>query len=378
MSKKDYYEILGVPKNATQDQIKAAYRKLALKYHPDRNPGNKEAEEKFKEAAEAYEVISNPEKRQQYDQFGHAASSMGGFGSQGMSMDDIFSNFEDIFGDIFGSMTGKKKHKKTGPVPKGGHDISKTISITLEEAFKGAVKEIKLYHFETCSTCKGKGVEKDSSIQTCSQCQGTGQIGYRHGIFMYSQTCSGCQGQGYVISDPCKTCQGQSRIQKYETIKITIPKGIYDGAELRIPSKGDAGIFGGPSGDLYLQIKVMPNPKFRRVDNNIESNILLTYPQLTFGCQIEVENIDGSKEILKVPKGTQVGTPLIIQGKGFENIKGRSRGDFVIIPMCHIPKKLSKDAEEALKKYSEIIGNSVSDSDTNEGILKSFFKKFLG
>lgn len=377
MSKRDYYEILGVSKTATQDEIKAAYRKLALKHHPDRNPDNKEAEEKFKEAAEAYEVLSNPEKRKQYDQFGHAAAGGPGFDAHGgMSMDDIFANFEDIFGDIFGGMAGRRKTKKTGPSPKRGHDLSKSVSITLEEAFQGTTKEIKLYHFTNCPTCEGKGTKEGTKVDICKECQGSGQIGYRHGIFMYAQTCPTCHGEGYTIPNPCPECKGQSRIQKYDTIKVSIPKGIFDDAELRIPGKGDAGIFGGPPGDLYLHVKVMPDKKFKRVGDDIECNVMLTYPQFVFGSQIEVENIDKTKETVKIPKGWPVSEPIIISGKGFPNIKGRGRGNLVIIPKCNIPKKLSKDAQETLKNYSEEIGTTINSEE--EGIIKSFFKKFLG
>lgn len=375
MSKKDFYEVLGVPKTATQEEIKAAYRKLALKYHPDRNPSDKEAENKFKEAAEAYEVLSNAEKRKQYDQFGHAGANMGGGFGQGMSMDDIFTNFEDIFGDFFGMAGEKRKAKKSGPTAKRGHDLSKNISITLEEAFSGTTKEIKIYHFVACKTCNGKGMAAGSQAQQCKECQGVGQMTYRHGIFMYSQACATCQGEGYIIPDPCANCKGQSRVQQYETININIPKGIFDGAELRVASKGDAGTFGGPSGDLYLHMAIMPHAKFKRVDDDLECNVVLTYPQLVFGSQVEVENIDGTTETLKVPKGWAIGEPIIIAGKGFHRIKGKGRGNLVVIPKCDIPKKLSKEAEKELKAYSEIIGTQTGSS---EGAIKSFFKKFLG
>ncbi len=373
MTKRDFYEVLGVPKTATKDEIKAAYRKLAMKYHPDRNPDNKEAEDKFKEAAEAYEVLSNAEKRKQYDQFGHQAG-MGGFGTQDMHMDDIFSNFEDIFGDIFGQQTQRRRGKKTGPSPKRGHDLAKELSLTLEEAFSGISKDIKLYHYVPCSTCHGKGMAEGTTATTCSECQGNGQVGYRHGIFMYTQSCPTCQGEGYLISKPCSTCKGQSRIQQYDTISINVPKGIFDGAELRVQGKGDAGVFGGASGDLYVRIRVMSHKKFTRVEDDLECNVLLTYPQLVLGSQIEVENIDGTKETIKVARKSPVGERIIVPGKGFHKIRGKGRGNLVIITKVDIPKKLSAEAETTLKTYSELIG---TDTSAPEGSITSFFKKFL-
>ncbi len=376
MSKRDFYEVLGVSKTATQDEIKAAYRKLAMKYHPDRNPDNKEAEDKFKEAAAAYEVLSNPEKRKQYDQFGHQGAA-GGFGSQGMNMDDIFSNFEDIFGDIFGQQgqtQQRRRSKKAGPTPKRGHDLAKELNLTLEESFLGVSKDIKLYRFVTCKTCEGRGMPADSTATACSECQGAGQVGYRHGIFMYTQTCPHCHGEGFTISNPCPTCKGQSRVQQYDTININIPAGIFDGAELRVQGKGDAGIFGGDAGDLYVRVHVMPDKKFTRVEDDLQCSIVLTYPQLVFGCQVDVVNIDGSKETIKVSRGTPVGEHILVPGKGFQKIRGRGRGNLVVIAKCDIPKKLPADAEKLLKEYSDVIGTN---TDNSESSIKSFFKKFL-
>ncbi|MFC1841856.1 molecular chaperone DnaJ [Candidatus Dependentiae bacterium] len=376
MSKKDYYDILGVSKSASKEEIKKAYRKLALKYHPDRNPDNKKAEEKFKEAAQAYEVLSDDQKRKQYDQLGHAGfENMGaGPGGAGMNMDDIFSAFGDIFGDIFG--TGfKKTRKKDGPEARRGHDLHKTINITLKEAFTGTKQEIKYYRFFKCETCNGKGAKPGTSSQTCKKCNGTGQINMKKGFFMYSQTCYDCRGEGYTISDPCATCSGQSRVQKYDKFTVNIPKGIFDGAELRISGKGDAGIYGGPSGDLFIQLNILPDKKFYRVQDDIEVHVMLTYPQLVFGSQIEIENIDGSKVSLKIPKGCPVGEKLIIPGKGFEKLRIKGQGDLVVITQCHIPKKLDKEAQNKLKDYAKIIGNTPSDS---EGFIAGLFKKFLG
>ncbi len=378
MIKKDYYEILGIAKSATPDEIKQAYRKLALKYHPDRNPDNKEAEEKFKEAAEAYEVLSHPEKRSRYDQFGHAAGAPGGAG-QGFSgfenMDDIFEHFGDIFGDLFGGPR-QKKTRKTGPSARRGHDLEREISLTLEEAFSGTKKEITYYHFITCETCNGKGTQEGTSAETCGECRGTGQVHYRQGIFVYSQTCPTCSGQGFLIKSPCAACQGQSRIQKYDTLSITVPKGIFDGAELRVSGKGDAGVYGGKSGDLIITVKVMPHKTFKRVEDDIECTVSLTYPQLVLGAQVEITTIDGEKETIKIPKGCPVGKRIVAKGLGFHKIRSKGRGDLIISTTCHIPTTLSKDAEMTLRAYSEQIGSSVDDEST--GAISGFFKRFLG
>ena len=374
MEKRDYYTVLGIYKTASSDEIKKAYRKLAMKYHPDRNPDNKKAEDSFKEAAEAYEVLSNPEKRKQYDQFGHQGP-MGGFGGQDMNMDDVFKNFGDIFGDIFGQQAQQHRRRgKVGPTSKRGHDLAKEITLTLEEAFSGVKKDIKLYHFAPCATCKGKGMPKGAKATECTECQGSGQVGYRHGIFMYSQTCSTCHGDGYSISDPCSSCKGQSRVQQYDTVSVNIPQGIFDGAELRIQQKGDAGVFGGSAGDLYIRIRVQPHKQFTRVGDDLECSVTLTYPQLVLGSQLDIENIDGTKESIKVRRGTPVDERISIAGKGFHKVRGTGRGNLVVITKCHIPKKLPKEAENLLKEYSKIIGTDTNDA---EGSITSFFKKFL-
>ena len=385
MSKRDFYEILGISKSATTDEIKAAYRKLALKYHPDRNPNNKEAEDKFKEAAEAYEYLSDSQKRAQYDQFGHAGMGMGGgqsgFGGfgQGMNMDDIFANFGDVFGDIFGGKSAQSKKKRqapTGPTPQRGHDRQIELTITLKEAFEGIKKEVSYYHLFQCETCKGKGTEAGSKPTICQKCHGAGQTQYQQGFFMFSQTCAGCAGEGFIISNPCKTCSGQSRKQSYDKFTLNIPKGIFNGAELRVSEKGDAGIFEGPAGDLFVRVLIQPSKGFNRINNDIECDVFLTYPQLVLGSQIEIENINGAKENVKIPKGTQIGEKIIIKGQGFPILRSTKRGDLIIIINCDIPKNLSDNAKSILKDYSNEIGTRIDDS-SNSGI-SGFFKKFLG
>lgn len=377
MNKKDYYQILGVAKTASADEIKSAYRKLALKYHPDRNPDNKEAEDKFKEAAEAYEVLSDVDKRRTYDQFGHdGVNNMGGHGAHGgMNMDDIFESFGDIFGNVFGQQQ-QRRARRTGPQARRGHDLAKEVSITLKESFLGVKKEISYYHFFSCETCSGKGMKAGTSIQECATCKGAGQIQHRQGFFMYTQACHTCGEQGYTIPSPCTACSGQSRIQQYDKFNVTIPQGITDGSELRITGKGDAGVYGGKSGDLFIRIQILPDKKFSRSGNDLVCHLMLTYPQLVLGSQIEVESIDGTVETIKVPRGCAVDEKIIVPGKGFHKLKTTIRGNLVVIAQCHIPKKLSKEAKQALTEYSNLIGTDTSSD--GGGFISGLFKKFLG
>jgi len=379
MSKRDYYEVLGLSKGASKDEIKKAYRKLAMKYHPDRNPNDKKAEEKFKEAAQAYEVLSSDQKKQQYDQFGHDNfQNMGGQGgAHGMNMDDIFSAFGHMFGD-FGDMfgNGQSAQRNSGrPQPQQGHDLHKEITLTLKDAFLGKKEEIGYYHFFDCAACKKTGCAPGTSAQRCGRCNGSGHTQIRQGFFAVTQTCSACGGHGFTIPSPCKDCRGQSRIQKYDKFSVTIPAGVYNDAELRIPKKGDAGVFGGSSGNLYLKIRVLADKNFKRIDDDLVCNIMLTYPQLVLGSQVDIETIDGTKEAIKIPKGCAVGQKLIIAGKGFVKLRNKARGNLVVITQCHVPKKINADAKKALTAYSDIIGTEPKDS---EGSILGFFKKFLG
>lgn len=382
MEKQDYYSILGVAKSASTEEIKAAYRKLALKYHPDRNQNDKDAENKFKEAAQAYEVLSDAEKRKRYDQFGHAGVEYGAGGGAGhgpsMNMDDIFANFGDIFGEMFGTAAGGGKRSgkaKKGPEPRRGHDLTRDITISLKEAYLGKKHEVAYYRFASCDTCEGAGTKKGTSTKQCEACKGAGQIHFRQGFFMYAQTCGSCSGQGYMIPSPCAVCSGQSRIQHYEKFSVSIPQGIFDGAELRISDKGDAGMYGGPSGDLYIKVTVAADETFKRVNDDLVCTVMLTYPQLVLGGQVEIESIDGSKETVKIPRGCPVGKDIIIAGKGFQKVRGNARGNLVVVTQCHIPKKISTEAKDALLSYAQALG---TENEANEGMVSSFFKKFLG
>ncbi len=373
MSKRDYYDILGVTKSASQDEIKAAYRKKALQYHPDRNPGNKEAEEKFKEASEAYEVLSDAQKRQQYDQFGHAGMNGMGGGAGGMNMDDIFENFGDIFGTMFGQ--GQQRKRANGPRAQRGHDLSKEISISLKDSYLGTKQEVSYYRFFPCDTCNGMGMKKDTKAVQCATCGGYGEVRHQQGFFMYAQACHACGGKGFTIPSPCSGCNGQSRTQKYDKFTVTIPEGIFDDAELRIAGKGDAGVYGGSSGDLFIKVHVTEDKKFKRVGDDLVCHVLVTYPQLVLGSQIEIESIDGTKKPIKIPKGCPVGERILVAGQGFVNLRTKVRGNLVVITKCHVPKKLSTEAKDLLTKYSELIGTEPSDE---SGSILGFFKKFLG
>lgn len=383
MSNKNYYDILGVSKSATKDEIKKAYRGLAMKYHPDKNPGDKAAEEKFKEAASAYEVLSDDNKRAQYDQVGHDNfQNMGQGGGYGhdMNTDDIFSNFGDIFGQAFGDMFGGggpgrgSRKRSSEPEAVQGHDLHKEVTITLKDAFLGCKQEVSYYHFAACETCLHKGTEPGTKVKTCTKCNGAGQIRIHPGL-PFGQSCGACSGKGFTIPSPCKTCKGQSRTQKYDKFTVNIPAGIYTDAELRIAGKGDAGVFGGGSGSLFLKIRVLADKQFQRQDDDLICTVMLTYPQLVLGCQVEVESIDGTKETIKIPKGCPVGERIVIPGKGFVKLRNKTRGSWIIIAQCHIPKKISTQAKDLLTQYSDIIGTEGKDS---EGTIMGFFKKFLG
>lgn len=376
MNKRDYYDILGTSKAASKDDIKKAYRKLAMKYHPDRNPDNKQAEEKFKEAAQAYEVLSDEQKRKEYDQFGHNAFGNGAGDSQysnmNVNMEDILNNFGDIFG--FGD-NKRRQQRKQGPGPVRGHDLSKTIEISLKEAYLGIKKEIGYYHFFMCETCNGLGAEKGTKPTSCTACKGAGQTTYQQGFFMYSQACGPCAGNGYIIQSPCKGCNGQSRTQKYDKFTLTIPVGVFNGAELKVTNKGDAGVYGGQNGNFFVKITIQDDKRFKREQNDLVCQLMLTYPQLVLGCQVEIENIDGTKETIKVPRGCQVGQKILVVGKGFSQLRSSVRGNLVVIAQCHVPKKINQEAKKMLNEYSKIVGTDVNDKSNS---IASWFKKFIG
>lgn len=375
MSKGDYYVVLGVSKEAAADEIKKAYRKLAMKYHPDRNPDNKEAEEKFKEAAEAYSVLSDSAKKQRYDQFGHAGvDGASGTGQSYSDMDDIFEHFGDIFGSMFNQGGGSRK-KRSGPAPQRGHDLAQEITLTLKESYLGCKKEIGVYRYVLCTDCNHKGTAPGTSVVTCGDCRGSGQVAMRQGFFSFAQQCGTCWGQGFKIPSPCTTCRGQTRIQKHERVTVTIPAGIYDRAELRLSGKGDAGVFGGTSGSLFLTVYVKEDKQFFRQDVDLYTTVTLPYHQLVLGCEVDVKNLDETVEKIKIPHGCPVGKEVLIPGKGFQKVQGRGVGRLIIVIQCDIPTKLNKKSKEALIEYADNLGDIPSGKE--EGV-SGFFKKFLG
>ncbi|WP_350342501.1 molecular chaperone DnaJ [Proteinivorax tanatarense] len=367
MNKKDFYEVLGVDKNASEQEIKKAYRKLARKYHPDVNPGNKEAETKFKEAKEAYEVLSDPQKRQQYDQFGHA--DFDNFGGQGQGFGGQgFGGFEDIFDSFFGGGFGGRTTRRTGPTR--GRDLRYDMNISFEEAAFGVEKNIEVEKMERCEKCKGTGAKSSDSVTKCSTCNGTGEIRKTQntplGQFVSASPCPQCEGEGTQIKDPCSKCHGQGKYNKRKTINVNIPAGVDHGSRLRVSGEGEPGNKGGPSGDLYVYLNVRPHPKFNRRDNEVISEETISYVQGALGVEIEVDTLDG-KGKLKIPAGTQSGTIFKLKDKGIPYLRGNGRGDHHVKVKVTIPKKVDKEERELLEKIAELRGDDIDSS--GKGIL---------
>ncbi|PID93202.1 MAG: molecular chaperone DnaJ [Bacteroidetes bacterium] len=360
MSKRDYYEVLGVSKSATEAEIKSAYRKKAIQYHPDKNPDNKEAEEKFKEAAEAYEVLSNADKRARYDQFGHAGvggAAGGGFGGHGMSMDDIFSQFGDIFGDVFGGgFSGFGRSSGRGRQVNRGSNLRVKVKLTLEEVAKGVEKKIKVNKYVPCSPCQGTGAQDGSAFQTCSTCNGSGQVTrIQNSFFGQMQTtgvCSACGGDGRSISRKCTHCNGDGLVRGEDIIEIKIPAGVEDGMQLSVRGKGNAGYRGGVNGDLIILVEVMKHDQLERDGQNLLYNHFITFPEASLGTSIEIPAI-GGKARIKIQPGIQSGKVLRLKGKGLPSINGYGHGDLLVQVNVWIPKNLSKSEKELLEKLAK-------------------------
>lgn len=360
-TKRDYYEVLGVDKNADAAKIKSAYRKLAKKYHPDVNPGDEEAEKKFKEASEAYAVLSDDEKRRQYDQYGHAAfdgsAGAGGFDFNGADFSDIFG---DIFGDLFGG-GGRRGGRNQGPMK--GSNLRKSVRITFEEAVFGCEKELDVILKDSCPTCKGTGAKPGTSPETCPKCGGKGQVVYTQqsffGMVQNVQTCPNCQGSGKIIKEKCSDCGGSGYVSNKKKISVTIPAGIDNGQCVRIREKGEPGINGGPRGDLLVEVVVSRHPIFERQDMHLFSTVPITYAQAALGADVKVKTVDGDV-VYTVAPGTKTGTKVRLRGKGVPSVRNKQvRGDHYVTLVIQTPEHLSAEAKEALKKFDALTGNSL-------------------
>jgi molecular chaperone DnaJ len=373
MSKKDYYDILGVTKKSTPEEIKKAYRSLAMKYHPDRNQGDKTAEGKFKEASEAYQVLSDPKKKSSYDQFGHSAFEAGGGGGPGGfdfggfesgAFSDIF---DDFFGDFMGSGRGGRGSKKSRS--NRGSDLKINLEITLEEAFLGKKQTINLSSNEKCEKCSGSGAESGSKPKKCSTCDGHGKVRTQQGFFTLQQTCPDCGGDGEMLSNPCKDCKGSGASKTKKNLSIQIPKGVDDGTQIRLSGKGDAGYRGGSNGDLYVFITVEKHKIFQRSEENLYYKLPISMTDATLGAEIDVPTIDGGKSKVKIPAGTQSGKQFRLKAKGMPIIRSDDYGDLYLETNVIIPESLSKEQKDLLEKFK-----SLEDLNSNSEI-KNFLNK---
>ena len=363
MSKKDYYDTLGVNRDAGDDDIKKAYRKLAMKYHPDRNPDNKEAEERFKEAKEAYEILSDAKKRDAYDNFGHAgveaAMDMGGGGYEGFG--DAFS---DIFGDLFGGGRGRSNVYR-------GADLRYNLEISLEEAARGAEKTIRIPTIEECETCHGTGAKPGTHATTCPNCGGSGQMRIQQGFFSLQQPCPRCHGSGRIIPDPCRDCGGAGRVKRQKTLRVDIPAGISESARLRHTGHGEPGVNGGPAGDLYVEIHIRPHSVFKREHDDLHCEMPVSFATAALGGEIEIPTLDGVAR-LKIPAETQSGKVFRLRGKGIKNVRSQIRGDLLCHVLVETPVNLTERQRELLWEFDEI---SLSNGDRHNPRAKSWMDK---
>ncbi|MDR0678520.1 MAG: molecular chaperone DnaJ [Holosporaceae bacterium] len=379
----DYYKILGVSESATDEEIKKAYRKMAIKFHPDKNKGDKEAESKFKSVNEAYETLKDPQKKAAYDRFGHDAyknaSAGGGFGQNGFSSQEFHfdfgegSPFSDIFEGFFGGGMGRNSMRGER-VEMRGNDLRYDATITLEEAFYGKDIELKMRTNVKCDNCKGTGSEGKTPPKTCPSCRGSGKMRFSQGFFMVEKTCSACNGTGHIIENSCKTCNGSGRINKFRTMNVSIPAGIEDGARIRLTGEGEAGIRGGKSGDLYIFVSIKPHKLFRRERNSIHCDVPISFVTAALGGEVEVPTIDGKKATIKVPTGTQSGQILKLREKGMSVIRSSTRGDMMVHVLVETPVNLTERQKELLREFDKNC-NSNPKSDGFFAKVKEFWQE---
>ncbi len=372
MAKRDYYEVLGIARNATETDIKKAYRRLAMKYHPDKNPGDAAAEEKFKEAAEAYAVLSDAEQRARYDRFGHAgvgAAAAGGF-SGGFAG---FQNFEDILGDIFGFGFGGAGGGRRASQVQRGADLRYDLELTLEEAAKGVTTQIRVPRLETCDECGGSGAASGTTPETCPTCGGAGQVRYQQGFFSVTRTCPQCRGTGRIIKDACRACRGEGRVRREKKIELKVPAGIDDGMRLRVAGEGESGIGGGPPGDLQVVIHIREHEIFERQDNNLLCQIAIDFAEAALGAEIEVPLLDGHAS-LKIPEGTQTGATFRLRGKGIASLSGEV-GDLFVIVNVVTPTSLTPEQRRLLEEFAALSPKGDRRKGARKKEEKSFFDR---
>jgi|TARA_B100001059_G_scaffold207814_1_gene219612 molecular chaperone DnaJ len=373
MSKSDYYEVLGVSKDASERDIKKAYKRLAMKYHPDRTAGDKELETKFKEVKEAYEVLTDDQKRQMYDQYGHAAFEQGG-GGHGGGFGGGHGDFGDIFGDVFGDIFGGGGRRQSRQ--QRGADLRYNMDLSLEEAVRGKDVEIKVPTWVSCKPCDGSGAKAGSKPKTCTTCHGAGQVQMRQGFFAVQQTCPTCQGTGQIISDPCDSCHGQGRVEKTKTLSVKIPAGVDTGDRIRLSGEGEAGMHGAPAGDLYVQVSVREHPIFQRDGNNLYCEVPIGFTTAALGGEIEVPTLDGRAK-LKIPAESQTGKMFRMRGKGVKSVRSGAQGDLICKVVIETPVNLNERQRELLEELEQSMGK---DGSKNRPKEKGFFdgvKKFF-
>lgn len=372
---KDFYKTLEVEKGASAEEIKKAYRKLAMKYHPDQNKGDAAAEAKFKEINEAYDVLKDDQKRQAYDRFGSQAFEGGGRPG-GAGFEGFSGGFSDIFEDMFGDFMGGRGGGRGGQTAGRGSDVQYGVEITLDEAFKGKEEKIKISLNETCDVCKGSGAETGSGAENCTTCDGQGRIRQQQGFFTIERTCPTCNGQGKLIKNPCKKCSGQGRMQKEKTLKVKIPPGVEHGRRIRLAGEGEAGVRGGPSGDLYVLLQIKPHKLFKRDGANLHCRVPVTIVKATLGSEIEVPTIDGQRSKVKIPAGTQTGQQFRLKGKGMSVLnRPETRGDMYIEIFVETPVNLDKKQQDLLKQLDKSMGGDDQASSKNSPESSGFFNK---